>query len=229
MKRISIFICLFLLSSSIAWAEGNISVQVMYKGTPPQAGTIDVTKNKEICGEIVPDESLFVGPNSGIENAMIYLKDARGKIENKQFELKNEKCIFSPHVGFAPKGEFVVTNSDDVLHNAHAYIIKKGMRKTMLNTALPNKDNRIVNKRVFRESGLIKVECDVHEWMSAWIIVIDHPYFAVTDKEGKAEISNVPDGEYELVTFHETLGEKTKKVKVEDGKIAIVEFEMEGK
>jgi len=217
----------FLLSYSIAHGEGNISVTIRYIGTPPKLEAVRVTKDEEVCGNTIPDESLIIGPNEGIKNAMVYLNGVKGDIKDNRFTLKNVNCKFSPRVGFAPVGgEFVILNDDLCLHNVHAYIVKGKMKRTGLNTAIPNKGDMIINKRVFRRPGLIKVECDAHEWMSAWIMVIDHPYAAVTDESGKAEISNVPDGEYEIVVFHETLGEKTEKIKVENGKTTTVEFEM---
>lgn len=227
MKRIFTAVCLLLLSYSIALGEGNISVIIRYEGIPPKLEPLKVTKDEEFCGKTVPNESLIVGPNDGIRNAIVYLKGVKGEIKENQFILKNEKCRFFPHVGFAPEGgELLISNEDNVLHNTHAYIIKEKMRRTALNIGLPHKGDKIINKRVFMRPGLIKVECDAHEWMLAWIIVIDHPYAAVTDENGKAEINNVPDGEHEIVVFHETLGEYTKKIKVEAGKITTVEFKI---
>jgi len=227
MKRIFTAVCLLLLSYSMAHGEGNISVNIRYKGTPPTLQAFGVTKDEEVCGKTVPNESLIIGPNEGIKNAMVYLNGVKGETKERKFTLKNEKCRFSPHVGFAPKGgEFVISNDDLCLHNVHAYIIKGKTKRTGFNTAIPNKGDQITNERVLRNPGLIKVQCDAHEWMSAWIIAIDHPYFAVTDENGKAEINNVPDGEHEIVVFHETLGEYTKKIKVEAGKITTVEFKM---
>jgi hypothetical protein len=66
----------------------------------------------------------------------------------------------------------------------------------------------------FEQPEFIKVTCDAHGWMSGWIVVEDHPYYAVTDQTGSFNLSNVPPGDYEVKVWHETLGEKTQKVSV---------------
>ena len=70
----------------------------------------------------------------------------------------------------------------------------------------------------------IKVKCDVHPWMASYLHVVKHPFFAVTDADGNYEIKNVPPGEYELITWHETLKEGSTTVTVKTGAAATGNF-----
>ena len=79
------------------------------------------------------------------------------------------------------------------------------------------------------EPEKVPVKCDTHEWMSGVIVVMDHPYFAKTDAKGAFRLSDVPAGEYTLAVWHERLGEKSAKVKVEPGKESRVDFVLGGK
>lgn len=209
-------------------ASGNISVTVKYKGTPPAPVPLKTKKAKSLCGvDNIPNETLILGTGNTIKNTMVYVKGAAGTVVPKDYTLNNQDCIFKPHVGFAAKGsKLIMTNEDAVLHNTHAYFVVGTMKKTILNTALPKGTKPISNTRALSRSGRIMIQCDAHEWMSANIIVVDNPYFAISDKNGKAEIKNVPVGEYDLAIFHETLGEQTKKVKIEAGKTVQVVIEM---
>ena len=207
--------------------SGSISVAVKYKGTAPKLSAFKVTKDVSSCSHEVRNETIIVGSGNGIKNTMVYVKGAQGTVEPKDYVLNNESCVFTPHVGFAAKGsKLIMKNSDDVMHNTHMYFVVGKMKKTIVNVALPKKGSTISNTRAFRNPGLVEVKCDAHEWMSAIIMVMDHPFFAVTDNNGKAIIKNVPAGEFDLVFFHEALGELSKKVTVEAGTTAEVVIEM---
>jgi hypothetical protein len=91
-----------------------------------------------------------------------------------------------------------IKNSDPTLHNVHALTDDKDL----FNLAMPTKDMEI--KQTFRdEAVMVKVKCDVHPWMFAYVGVLDHPYFAVTDEDGYYEIKNVPPGEYKVSAWQE--------------------------
>ena len=95
---------------------------------------------------------------------------------------------------------------------------------TLYNVALPFKGFS-VTKTLAPTAGLLRIKCDAHEWMRAWIVELDHPYFATTDESGKFSIADVPPGTYELVAWHEVMGEKTAKVTVVAGAPAKVDFQ----
>lgn len=208
-------------------SEGGLSITVKFKGTPPAAPALKTQKAKSLCGvENIPNEALIIGKSNEIKNVLLYIKGAKGTVQPKDYPLVNKDCRFSPHVGFATVGsKLVISNEDAVLHNTHGYLVLgKSMKKTILNAALPKGSKPISNDRALSKTGLVEMNCDAHEWMFGRIMVVDNPYYAVTDEAGKAEIKNIPDGEYDLVVYHETLGEFTKKVKVIAGQMEKVEL-----
>src|SRR3546814_8186708 len=98
-------------------------------------------------------------------------------------------------------GEIDVVNTDPVLHNTHGFY----GRRTAFNLALPNQGQRI--KADLTRPGLVRVECDAHGWMLAWIYVADSPYYALTGEDGSFSLTDVPPGDYTLVTWQEHVEE----------------------
>ena len=204
---------------------GNISVQVNYKDTPPE----DTKYGEPIstCHNIVQDESLIMDSLKGIQNVMLYLKGVKEKVGKQDFVLNNKGCVFVPHVGFATVGSrLVMKNDDEMMHNVHAHYVVGESKRTIVNTTLPSKGTEMVNTNAFKNPGKIEFKCDAHPWMSAHIIVVDHPYYAITSSNGQGKILNVPSGEYELIIFHERLGEITRTVKVASGQTTNLKIEM---
>jgi hypothetical protein len=111
-----------------------------------------------------------------------------------------------------------IRNSDPILHNTHSYL--EGTR-TLFNLALPLQGQKI--KRKMKKPGLVNLKCDAgHTWMSAYIVVRDDPYFAVTDEKGEFSISDIPPGTYQLKAWHETLGTQEKEITIEpNGKTSV--------
>ncbi|MGQ0507422.1 MAG: hypothetical protein ACT4TC_19120 [Myxococcaceae bacterium] len=173
-----------------------------------------VRRDVKVCGESQPDESLLLGAKGGVQNAVVYVKNpppAGPKTPPRERTLDQQGCRYIPHVTAAQVGDSLVAlNSDNLLHNV------RGTRpdgKTPFNVAMPLKGM----KRAFSlsEPGLIQTGCDAgHTWMVAYVQVFPHPYFAVTDAEGKFKLPPLPAGSYTLGVWHEKLGEKTQTVKV---------------
>lgn len=78
----------------------------------------------------------------------------------------------------------------------------------------------------FKTPEIIRVECDLHSWMRAWVVVAEHPYYAVTDEQGAFTLGNVPAGRHTLEVRHETLGTVTKEVTVTGTGVTTVTLEM---
>jgi hypothetical protein len=178
---------------------GTITGIVKLAGPAPKAETIEVTKDQEACGKTAPSEALVVNAQSkGLKNAVVFLdKVDKGKKLGKAPVLDNTKCLFVPHVVAMPAGTSLdVKNSDPILHNTHAYL---GTR-TIFNLALPTQ-NQVIKKKII-QNGVIRVQCDAHTHMSAWVLAVDHPYFAVTDDNGAFKLDGVPPGKYTLAVWH---------------------------
>lgn len=223
------------LGPGILQAQAGVTIKgvVQYRSQGPAPGErwLKVTTNVDICGKRVRDETLLVSAgNNGLKNAVISVEGAPAKkSQPSQISLDNKACVFSPHVQTSLRGgTLLVKTNDDVLHNTH--IFWKGkvdgipIEKSVLNLSLPMKGMKKKSRRPLLRNGLLRVKCDAHEWMSAYMLVFDHPYTAVTDGQGAFEMKNVPPGTYKLKVWHERLGEIEKEVTLREGVLAEVNF-----
>jgi plastocyanin len=197
--------------------RGSVKVEGKIASLPP----VQISKYKEFCKD-VPNESLIVGPGQGLRYAVVTLEGiTKGKAVEKevQHELDNVRCRFVPHVLVASVGQFVLMkNTDPILHTAHAFFPNG---QPQFNVGLyPGR----VSRKPLVTPGVVKIICEVHPWMSAYIVVTDHPYHAVTDLYGEYLISDVPAGKYKLKVWHESLGSEEKSVEVKAGATQNVDF-----
>jgi len=180
---------------------GTLSGTIKFAGPPPKLEPLAVNKNRDVCGEQKASEALVVGPERGVRGSVILLEGvARGKKGEADVVLDNHRCVFVHHVTVTMPGERArVKNSDPILHNTHGFLGKT----TVFNLALPNKDQMIeVTKRLTRP-GVVRVVCDAHPHMAAWMIVHDSPYYAVSDERGAFKIDGIPPGSYKVTMWHE--------------------------
>jgi plastocyanin len=180
---------------------GSLTGVVRFAGIPPRLAPLAVNKNRELCGEQKPSEALVVGPEGGVRGSVILIEGVtRGKKATGEVVLDNHKCLFVSHVSAVALGDRVrVRNSDTILHNTHGFMGKP----TLFNLALPNKDQVIDITRRLRKPGVVRILCDAHPHMSAWMVVHDSPYVAVTDERGAFKIDDIPPGTYRVTMWHE--------------------------
>lgn len=206
----------------IAVANGGaIKGSVKVEGKAPKLPPLEVSKYKDVCKN-VPNESLVVGFGGGVRYTVLTLEGiTRGKAVEREavHELDNVKCRFVPHVQAASVGQFLLLkNTDPILHTAHAYF----------HDGQPHFNVGLYPGRVSRKPlvtpGTVKIVCEVHPWMSAFIVVTEHPYHGVTDVYGAYLINDIPPGTYRLKVWHETLGTQEKEVRVTEGKTFQVDF-----
>ena len=205
---------------------GIITGKVTYAGSIPKRKKIEITKDAKVCGKVphYKEDLLVSEKEKGLANVVVSLSKVQGgkSLESwgTEFELDQNGCLFVPHVSLVPVGvKLKIKNSDGVLHNIHTYSEKN----RPLNKAQPRflKVIRIS----FDKSEIIRVACDVHNWMNGYIVVVDHPYYAITGASGNFELTDVPAGTYTLEYWHETLGKQTQEVTVKEGVTEKVSFE----
>ncbi len=200
---------------------GDIKGTVKFTGAVPKLAPLKATKDTTTCGADLPDESVVVS-NGKLKNVVITVKGVATKPAPGKIALDQHKCRYIPHVQAAPVGSSLdILNSDPVLHNIHGYLGSA----TAFNLAMPLKNQKIARK--LDKSGLVHVKCDVHGWMSAYIVVVDTP-FAVVGDDGTFTIQNVPAGSYTVTAWHEKLGEKTAQVTVPATGAATADFTFGG-
>ena len=205
---------------------GTIEGVVKLSGAAPQIAPIKVTKNQDYCGQSIPNPVYSVGKDGGLQNVEVYLKGiTKGKaLSTDTISLVNEHCMFD---SAGAGSEHWSANQDLLqrsgLHSTHPQ--NASTNATIYNIALPFKGFS-VTKPLPAIPELIKVKCDAHDWMHAWIWELDNPYFATTGDDGHFTIKDVPPGTYTLVAWHEAAGEKPTSVTVSAGKTVTVAIEL---
>jgi hypothetical protein len=184
--------------------ETLISGRVIFKGEAPAPKPISLDA---LCGKLhnTPpvDTEFKIGVSNALEEVFVYLKgvpDGAGGIPDGETPVLDQNgCVYSPRVFGVMAGQgFRVRNSDPLLHNVHA-LPKKNKE---FNFAQPIKGQ--VNERKFTEPEvLVRIKCDVHPWMNAWVGVVPHKFFAVTDEKGEFRLpAGVSPGKYTLEAVH---------------------------
>ncbi len=201
-------------ADSDSTSYGSISGRVSFSGTPPEPKKLMVIKDVKVCAKVDHfDERLVVGEEGGLKDAVISLQNVTGGIAidslGKEFVLDQKICAYTPHILIVPVGIPVkILNNDGILHNIHTYAV----RNKSVNLAQPRFKKTI--RMTFDEPENVQVRCDVHGWMSAWIIAVEHPYYTVTDSSGEFDISNVPPGTYTVNIWQESMGLASTEVTV---------------
>ncbi|OGR89353.1 MAG: hypothetical protein A2992_08100 [Elusimicrobia bacterium RIFCSPLOWO2_01_FULL_59_12] len=171
--------------------------------TPPRA--MFANQGDARCPRGIPQDHLIVKQETrGIQNALVILDIERGKpLPLVKVQLDNKGCRFVPRIQWAPRhGSLQLVNSDPAPHNVHAY----REDTTVFSVDLPVGGSPV--RRPLVASGLHKINCDYHLWTRAWVYVSEHPYVAVTDAEGRFELTDIPPGTYTLRAWHEGWIEK---------------------
>ncbi|HEV8538584.1 MAG TPA: carboxypeptidase regulatory-like domain-containing protein [Bacteroidota bacterium] len=205
---------------------GTIRGTVRLKGDVSEVERMEISKDIKSCGKAKRSPRLIVGKNFGIGDAIVYLAGVK---EGKTFDRKGsylinqQHCEYVPHTLIVPVGaQLEIVNKDPILHNVHTYFDGKPP-KTLFNIAQPIK-GLCMKSKPLQKTGLILATCDAgHPWMSAHIMVTDHPYYAVTDKNGGFILEAVPPGSYELKLWHEGVAIVNRVL--DQGKTSKYEFE----
>ena len=196
--------------------EGTISGVIKFDGTPPERKKIDMSQDTNCAtapGDKLADDTIV--ENGKLENVFVYVKG--GPADKFDFGTPSDPvvldqlgCRYSPRVFGIQTGQMLkVLNSDKTTHNVHPSP-KNNPEWNQVQSA----NGAPIEKKFGKPETLIQVKCNQHPWMSAHIGVLAHPFFGVSGKDGSFTIKGLPPGEYTIVAYHETLGEKTQKITV---------------
>ncbi len=201
-------------------SAGSLSGNVKYQGKVPKPKPLKMDADP-VCGASHDgrpfSESFIVDENMNLKNVLVWLKDVnyQGGVEEKPAIIDQKGCIYDPHVlGVMRNQKVIIKNSDATLHNIHSMAEKNEQFNFAMPKVLKEKETTFTN---IEEPFYIK--CDVHPWMKCWVLVQDHPFFAVTDINGNYKINDIPPGTYEVVAWQEKFKMKRsilKKIEIKD-------------
>lgn len=243
-RRLAIATCFLAVISLAADAQaqgwGSVEGQFVLDGEVPKPDVIIAkgaqVKNADVCAaQPVLDQSLVVDPETkGIANIFVYLRKAPSDIHPQLqdppkdplvFDQKN--CVFKPHTMFVRTGQTVlVKSSDPILHNTHTHPLRNQEENISIS---PNDQKGVPLEFIQPEPLPTKINCDLHPHMTAYWLILEHPYAAVTDEQGKFRIDNLPEGEHTFTVWQERVGYLDRKLgikytaQVKDGQVTKLE------
>jgi plastocyanin len=208
---------------------GTVHGTVKLIGTAPAGEPINM-KSDPYCAKQQggKTEEVVVGAGGGLKNVVVHV--AGGLAEKyspraSEAVMDQQGCMYRPRVLVAQAGQTVlITNSDQTLHNIHTY---KGT-STLFNQAevfgMPP-----IKKRFASSGEVIKFKCDVHPWMTGFLLLVDNPFYAVTGDDGSFNLPDVPAGTYTIEAWHERLGTQKSQVTVAAGKTSDLSMQFAAK
>jgi plastocyanin len=201
-----------------AATAGIVTATVTFEGEVPAPDMILLTGDPRCVSENgAPkrdEEKIVVGDHQALQNVFVYVKDGLGnftfQIPTEPVVLDQDKCRYSPRVVGVRVGQpLQVRNSDPLLHNVRS----NAVINQAFNKSTPVEGMKFDHVFATREI-MVPFKCDVHGWMSAYVGVLDHPYFGTTATDGKVVLGNLPPGTYTIEAWHESLGTKTLQVTI---------------
>ncbi|MBI2478856.1 MAG: methylamine utilization protein [Planctomycetia bacterium] len=208
-------VTLSLASSQLYAAEwGDLKLKFVYDGSAPAPTAINVTKDPQFCGQFgLVDEQLVVNKeNGGIANVIAYMYTRGGSTPaihpdyaaaaDAKLVLDNDKCRFEPHVLLLQTTQtLVMKNSDSVGHNTNYSTFANPPQNILIPSG-----GQTEQKLAQPERLPAKVACNIHPWMTAWLVVQDTPYSGVSNKDGELVIKNLPVGKWTFQFWQEAGG-----------------------
>jgi plastocyanin len=193
---------------------GEIQVQVGFNGAAPAPKLINMSSTP-VCANMHPDpvfEQPVDAKDGRLANVVVYIKSGFGgrafAFPTEPVTIDQRGCLYKPRIAAVMVGQpLVFHNSDPEAHNVHGRPQVVDSWNFLMSR--PNSTRTVYFDKP--EVG-IRVGCDVHPWMNAYVSVIDNPYFGVTGEDGTVTLKNVPPGEYTVATWHETLGTRAQQV-----------------
>jgi plastocyanin len=210
-----------------ATGNGSIAGSVKLTGTPPE---MPLTKRQAdpYCAKTpVKEEEVVVGAGGALKNVIVRVKGVAGRYDAPPTPavVDQSACMYRPRVQGIQLGQpLQIKNSDQTLHNVHGY---KGPSTLFNQAEIPGQPP--MTKQLTNADEIVKLKCDVHPWMTGYVLVSTNPFFAVTGDDGSFKITGLPAGSYTVEAWHERYGVKTAQVTVAADKPVEAAFQYEAK
>lgn len=196
----------------------SLTGHVTFTGEVPPAEVIRLDGDPKCVaaaqGEVRQTEFIVSNDGKSLGNVFVYIKDGLPQrlyaVPNEPVVFDQQKCRYVPRVVGIQVGQpLEIRNSDPLLHNVHA----EGAVNRPFDVGQPLQGIKTTHTFTTREV-MIPVKCQVHAWMRGYIGVLEHPFFAVTDADGRFSIPQLPPGTYTVEAWHERLGTQTQQITV---------------
>jgi hypothetical protein len=235
MKMTPLVVATVLGLGMVAGNAGEITGTIHLKGTPPAEKPITPLKEDPNCGKLhseTPTTHFYVVDSSGgLADVVVSLQGVSGKSKGASAEpvvLDQKGCEYTPQIlAVQTNQKIMVKNSDPVLHNVHDVPGTTSGNPEKNEAQMPGSKDLVFSFP--KPEMFLKFKCDVHPWMFAWVSVFDHPYFAVSGKDGTFKITDVPPGKYKIEAAHRKAGATTQEIEVKEGAPTKVDFELNAK
>ncbi len=224
MKISSVFLLVAALAAVPVLRAADITGVITLQGTPPAEKEITPLEEDPTCGSLHTDKPTthfyVVGAKGELADVVVSL-NVTGKSTGESAApvvLDQKGCLYSPTIFAVQTGQKItIKNSDPCIHNVHT-TSKAGNAD---HNDAQMSGGADLTYTFDKPEDFLKFQCDVHPWMFAWVTVVDSPYFAVSDKDGKFTIKNVPPGKYTITAVHRKLGKQTAAVEVKDSDVTV--------
>ena len=229
MQRSTVLVIVGLTAAATLSAQartGTIQGRVTIAGDIPGNAIIRMGMDPKCAemhrGERVLQQGVVALPDGSLANVFVWLEGQfpSTAVPTDPVSLDQKACIYTPRVvGMRVGQKLQVRNSDNLLHNVHS----SSAVGNSFNVGQP-KAGMVFEFTPQAEETMVKIGCDVHSWMTTWVGVVSHPYFAVTDAQGAFTIRSVPAGTYRVHFWQERFGDVTKSITVRGGAVATIDY-----
>ena len=218
-----------------AMGTATITGSVKFNGKKPRTRPIDMAGADEKCAELhdgkrLRPDTVVLNENGTLRNVFVWVKSgAEGwsfPMPEDDVLLDQKGCTYTPHVQGMRTGQSLsIKTSDPTAHNVHGYAkVNRSFNRSQPAGAA----NVTIRMRRDEASPPMKVKCDIHPWMNAYVGVVDHPYFAVTGDDGSFTLSNLPPGTYTIEVWHEKYETMEQTITIGDNESQALDFTYEG-
>ena len=194
-------------------------------GGEPVDTSIAPAQDPDICRPFT--ERLVSSVDGGVGGAVVWLEGVtEGPADDapRRAPLVLDRCRLEPRLQRVAVGGTVMINGRDAIF-ARLHFVAAGQSTPLTTVFLSDVGQVVPVSAATASPGLVRISDDRHPWVRAWLVVSPHPYVAITGPDGRFSFDRVPAGRYALVAWHERLGERRIRVRIDGGVRTAVELD----